>query len=265
MNNLTAAYWKSIAVSAIGTSHVNSGKPCQDFAKCRWMGEALVGAVSDGAGSAPLSHIGAQLACETAILYLEGQKELFFVDENDLRTRFRELMEAIQHLFKTSSLIRQCGMTDLASTLIAFVGSPDGLVAMQMGDGILVARWQGEDSYSLLFEPEHGEYVNQTVFVTSPKAMDCIKVGVWRKAPEFLCASTDGLEKLAIDYRTSKPHDPFFRPLEAILMGKTAKGIVEMELETFLHSEAVNQRVDDDKTLLLGVLNEAGEDQLWAL
>ena len=56
--------WRAIGKSVVGTSHLKGQLPCQDYSdylRCQVGGEpVLVIGVSDGAGSAALSHIGSQ-------------------------------------------------------------------------------------------------------------------------------------------------------------------------------------------------------------
>ena len=61
---------------------------------------------------------------------------------------------------------------------------------------------------------------------------------------------TDGLQTLALDY-TRAAHSPFFAPMFAALSSETEPGGLLGPLSAFLESPAVNERTDDDKTLIL--------------
>ena len=52
--------WRVYAAAAIGSSHVEAGMPCQDAHAHALVGDTLFAVVCDGAGSQPLSHVGAQ-------------------------------------------------------------------------------------------------------------------------------------------------------------------------------------------------------------
>ena len=56
--------WKLVYGSVRGTSHVQSGQPCQDHCAGSVVGPNAVAACSDGAGSAELSHLGSRRAVE---------------------------------------------------------------------------------------------------------------------------------------------------------------------------------------------------------
>ena len=65
-----ARNWRVASASARGTSHIKTGKPCQDSVyHSVTSGGALIAAVSDGAGSAARSEIGSALAVKKAVEY----------------------------------------------------------------------------------------------------------------------------------------------------------------------------------------------------
>lgn len=141
-------------------------------------------------------------------------------------------------------------VNDLACTLLVFVATPEWVAAMQIGDGFIVMRSQ-ESEYKLLFHPDKGEFVNETTFITSTNALKEMQVKVITEKQEFICASTDGLEKVAIRLSDWEPFSPFFKPLEEYLHELVSEEEEDKYLMEFLNSERLNSRIDDDKTLLL--------------
>ena len=64
---------------------------------------------------------------------------------------------------------------------------------------------------------------------------------------------TDGLQRLALDFAGHTPHHGFFGPLfEQLRAVNDSESLVE-PFRCFLDSDRVNQRTDDDKTLVLAV------------
>ena len=64
---------------------------------------------------------------------------------------------------------------------------------------------------------------------------------------------TDGLQGLALHYESRRAHTPFFQPMFA-WMRPAGSGYCEglsSSLTSFLNSKKVNDRTDDDKTLIL--------------
>src|SRR5207237_8015857 len=65
--------WRFAAARATGTSHLQTGTPCQDRLACAVLANgALVAAVSDGAGSAPRAEVGAEIAVQAVTGRLGG-------------------------------------------------------------------------------------------------------------------------------------------------------------------------------------------------
>lgn len=139
---------------------------------------------------------------------------------------------------------------DLACTLLIVIATPNSVAAMQIGDGFITVCCP-EKKPQLLFPPDKGEYINETTFVTSTNALKDMRVVVQAGQPEFICASTDGLERLAIRMSDWTPFTPFFQPLEQYLRETENLEKSDEYLMSFLNSERLNARTDDDKTLFL--------------
>lgn len=265
--------WTVMSASAIGTSHQKSGLPCQDAGAFRLADgdRTVIGAIADGAGSAIHSEVGAKVAIDT-MLYLLGEEKACLRDacagllEADTKAETiqplcRLLIRAVQQKLIAVAEEKGCSLGDLACTLIAFVASEAGLVALQIGDGFLVTRAQYSHEYTLVFEPDKGELANQTEFVTSPSAIASLQVVCSSEPVSFICASTDGLERVAIQFKGWEPHASFFKPLEGFTATCTPenKAQLQAELCEFLGSQRVTSRTNDDKTLLL-CLNAASKE-----
>ncbi len=259
--------WKAIARYATGTSHKEQKIPCQDCGLYRIFNDVIVGAVADGAGSAKYSEIGSKLAVETALKYLSKiseylQKRKGFwqrvsqpLSEIKAKKLFAKTVKQVIAELKNQAANNDYSVHDLACTLLVFVATSEWVIAMQIGDGFMVVRSQ-EPEYKLLFEPDKGEFFNETTFVTSANALEEMQVKVISGKQEFICASTDGLEKVAIRLSDWKPHPPFFKPLEEYLQETDKPEDDEKYVIDFLNSERLNSRTDDDKTLLLCLFEE---------
>jgi hypothetical protein len=252
--------WKAIPSFVEGTSHRKLEIPCQDYGNCKILfNDVIVGAVADGAGSAKFSHIGAQLAVEKAISHLETwiiklkQKKPNWqqpIPEETAEKVFSGTLKNVVNALKKKACENDYFFNDLACTLLIFVATPDWIAAMQIGDGFIVVR--PEDSqYQLLFQPDKGEYANETTFVTSSNAQSEMRVVVVTGNQKFICASTDGLERLAISFRDWKPFAGFFSPFEEGLKITNNLEQEAKDIEKWMASEEVNARTDDDKTMLL--------------
>lgn len=251
--------WKAIANSVIGTSHQKRNQVCQDYGGFVTIGDIIVGAVADGAGSAKYSGIGSQLAVESALLHLQGWVKFQKKKGNKLQEPitysqadrlFTTTFDKVNAGLKQEAANEGYSLRDLACTLLVFIARRNWIAAMQIGDGFIVIRSENSD-YELVFKPTKGEYANETTFVTSENAVDDMQVEVFADGYyNFVCASTDGLERLAIDTRTWIPSPKFFEPFE---LGLKANDKIQEKklLEQWLNSPEVNAKTDDDKTMLV--------------
>jgi hypothetical protein len=266
--------WKAIKNSVIGTSHQQRNVVCQDYGDFVAIGDIIVGAVADGAGSAKYSDIGSHLAVNSALSHLKGwvnrqkkngKKLQEPITDSGADRLFTQTLEKVDASLKQESN-KGYSLRDLACTLLVFIATRNWIAAMQIGDGFIVIRSENSD-YKLLFKPTKGEYANETTFVTSENAFDDMQVEVFADGYyNFICASTDGLERLAIDTRTWIPSPKFFNPFERGLKDNDKKQ-EEESLKRWLNSPEVNARTDDDKTLLVciydwGIIDRGDEGVL---
>ncbi|MEH2064198.1 MAG: PP2C family serine/threonine-protein phosphatase [Nostoc sp.] len=250
--------WKAVARSEIGTGHQKQEIGCQDYGNYyRIFDDVIVGAVADGAGSAKHSDVGAKLAVETVLKCFADineypQKQAFSqpLSKEEAQKVFAKIVNQVITELQKQADEKDYSINDLACTLLVFLATPDCIAAMQIGDGFIVMRSQ-ESEYQLLFQPDKGEFANETTFITSTNALKEMQVKVISEKQEFICASTDGLEKVAIRLSDWKPFSPFFKPLEEYLHEPINPEDEDKYLMEFLNSERLNSRTDDDKTLLL--------------
>lgn len=255
--------WKAIARSETGTSHQSQKIPCQDYSKYLILDDVIVGAVADGAGSAKYADDGSKLAVETVLKSLDdvikspdkqGEIETRLsqpLSELEAKPLFAKIVNRVLAELSKKASEEDYSVNELACTLLVFIATPNWLAAMQIGDGFIVLRSKNSEEYQLLFHPDKGEFANETTFITSENAIQEMQVDVIAGEQEFICASTDGLEKVAIRFQDWKAFSPFFKPFEEYLKLTPNPEENAEYLTNFLNSERLNTRTDDDKTLLL--------------
>lgn len=271
--------WLVVAASVKGTSHEERGQPCQDAHYWRISPNGtLIAAVADGAGSAPLGEVGAELAVSTAVNCLaESISELKIVldqDDDGIGQLLLASMITAREALSTEAEKREAEPRDLATTLILLVATGEGIAVAQMGDGASVA---GDDQGNVVGVtlPQSGEYINETTFLTSSEALDAVQIGVWRGSAAKGAIFTDGIQMLCLKMPEQAPHAPFFNPLFSFMseiVSELDDGIVALEhpsssgsndlvlkqaqaqLQTFLRSPSVIKNTTDDLTLLLFAL-----------
>jgi hypothetical protein len=124
--------------------------------------------------------------------------------------------------------------------------------AAQIGDGAIVVSDEARE-FLTFTRPQNGEYANQTSFLTSGNAMDCLEVKVDALQPRYLAMFTDGIQNLVLKQPGQVPQTPFFSRIFQWLQRQTDKEYVETELARLLRSPQVTQRTDDDLTLVLTI------------
>ena len=257
--------WKATYYCAKGTWHEKHNIPCQDYAHYHRYDKVILGAVADGAGSAKYADIGAKLAVDNILEYLKQSQQKFSKKSEFNNSSFNEkeakqlfcdgIQKEVIPALKKKAQEKQCSINEFACTLIAFIATPNCITAMQIGDGFLVLSLNNKKDYQLLLKPDKGEFVNETKFVTSKNVLSTLNFKFLSETPKFICASTDGLEKVAIRLSDLTPHAPFFDPLKTYLEQTKNPESNKQYLEQFLNSERLNSRTNDDKTLLLCLNN----------
>jgi hypothetical protein len=213
--------------------------------------ECLILACADGAGSASEGGLGAAIACRQFCLRardaLSGDLRIADLSAPELLGWYG----AVRDDLTEEASRRGIRPRELACTLLTAVLSPDAGVFAQVGDGVIVVG--ADESYRAVTWPTSGEYANETTFLTADAfehAFECVR---WQSPAHEVALLTDGLQRLALSYADRSVHAPFFIPMFRALRAAELPDLLAPELERFLDSPAVNQRTDDDKTLVLAM------------
>jgi hypothetical protein len=237
--------WKLVYASVAGTSHAHSGQPCQDFCAGHVAGNILIAACSDGAGSAELSHLGSQAAVES---FMEQAASL---ETEPTREQIKMWVSAARARVLDEAAAHETSPRQLACTLLVAIVGENWLAIAQIGDGVIV--FDGPDGYQLAFWPDRGEYANSTRFLTEDDYLAHLRIDISPIQVTELAMLTDGLQMLALDFAQSKVHDRFFSPLFQTVKNGPSEETLRESLRSFMDSKRVNERTDDDKTLLLAI------------
>lgn len=242
-----------VGASVAGTSHVAVGQACQDdhAAEIVSAGGDTVAllAVADGAGSAAASRFGAQTAVDAALRALRAAFERdgrAGLCTDWLRDAVADARASVYQAADQYGHVPQ----EYSCTLLLAVVAPQRTLAAHVGDGAIVVE---DDALRVLSFPEQGEYANVTRFLVDSDALDAVRVcdhGPVRR----IALLTDGLQALALDYATATAFSPFFDPIFShVERTNDAREETDAQLAGWLDSPAVNERTDDDKTLLIAV------------
>ena len=247
--------WKVINASVIGTSHLDSGTPCQDksivdVCDDRKGDQQLICLVADGAGSATEGGRGAQLTCTAGLAFLKSAMH----DGHTLNANL--IKDMIAHI--RSKIFQEAGKSnrsarDYASTFIGAVLTNSISIFFQIGDGAIVVSQK--HCHGIVFWPDCGQYVNMTHFITDDDALESLHIEIANTTFNDMAMISDGLQNLALDFKHKIPHVPFFLPMLHTLRKIPWNQVdhLKTKLVQFLEGKEVNGRTDDDKTLILAV------------
>lgn len=247
--------WKMLQSSIAGTSHAQLGTPCQDASRIALIhseltDDVLVLSCADGAGSSKYASEASLAACNHLCSIVENHVQ---ASEGELRldTDVVKLwIDGIhEHLGKLATESNE-SMREWACTFLGGVLTKDKSLFFQLGDGAIVRQIE-PDGFHTVFWPDNGEYANQTNFITDENYAANIQSILLEEPTTGIAMLTDGIQRLALDFKLQDAHAPFFRPMFEALRQADQTTQLEMELTKFLSSDAVNKRTDDDKTLVL--------------
>ena len=216
--------------------------------------DTLVAAVADGAGSAAHSDLGARLAATVSI---EGILKRLLENPNGVGETVLErvLMESVwaaRQRIAEAAEKKARSIHEYATTLLLALQVDGTLAAAQVGDGAIIAG-VGDDDYRCITRPDRGERANETNFITRHDALAVCQIEVMTDLyPQHIAMFTDGIQKLALDYRNDgTPYAPFFRSTFGWLDQQTDELRAYAGLRQFLQSPRVRECTYDDVTLLL--------------
>lgn len=247
--------WTWAAASCRGTSHERGGERRQDAFRVIAPGDHgfITMIACDGAGSATHGGVGARItawtlgSCARSWLSATGRLP-------DLDGAACWMLLARARIFATAVRLR-LDPRSFATTAVMAVSDGRSTLTAHVGDGAVVASPETGGWMSLSW-PAQGEYAGTTCFMTDEGGL-ALRVFRHDVAVDRLAVMTDGLERLALDFRACVPHAAFLDPMLAPLVASAMRGCdrrLSAALRGYLDGPEVNERTDDDKTLVLASL-----------
>lgn len=254
--------WRAVAASKRGSRHEASGANCEDAHQVVQPkpGVLAIG-VADGAGSAKFAEIGANIATKHGVAQVCAGLEQAgdAPDDSALSRIFEEAMAAALAAVQVEAATKEVDYRELASTMILVIAHREFIAAAQIGDGATVIAGKAGNLLALTVPPP-GEYINETIFLTSMDALQTMQVRVWRGRASGVAAFSDGLQMLCLKWPEFEPHAAFFTPLFDFVRTTTDEAEATSRLESFLLSERVGKLTDDDVTLVLATSGNYNDD-----
>lgn len=251
--------WYSVDCAVQGLGHEKTDTPCQDKTCAVTADDVSVIALADGAGSASMSHFGAETVVKKVAEILTGQFDAYFAEEDGAAAKTNLHKELFSELIIRADELG-CEYSDLASTLLVVAIKDERYIIAHIGDGVIGYLKNGE--VKVASEPSNGEFSNETVFVTSPNALHDMKMmkGEIGEVTGFVIMS-DGTEASLYSRR-----DKYLAPvLKRIirLCAMLPESVVKNQLQKSLETVIRNVTQDDCSIAILAKSN--GEQQYFDL
>lgn len=253
-------HWRVATATAPGSLHLRERLPNQDAVAYRivefGMGEVMIAAVADGAGSASRSDEGSRTAVDAAVTTIvEGISQQPWVAsfihpaESLARDAIMRAKSEVEHYGRQHGI----PFRDLASTLIVAFACNSLITAAQVGDGAVIAFNIDSGAAMTLCEAHSGEYANETTFITScSKPHEIAYVG-HASGYDYsaLALITDGLQNLALKMPEREAFMGFWKLMLNDLAHTDEPEVVPGRLHAFISGERVRSRTSDDVTVAI--------------
>ena len=238
--------WHVSSAAVQGLAHIDEDTPCQDKTYSLVRNGVTAIALADGAGSARLSHLGAEIASRSVceLLCSDFSAILNSTDPYALR---QSILEHLLEELRASASENDCTLDDLSSTLLAAASDGENVMTLHVGDGMIACCKDGKIFASSM--PDNGEFKNETVFITSEDAVYRMRLAKSRAAGISMFAlMSDGTSEVFWNSKEGK----FAGLLEEIRQ----RGIMYPDERNNadlagLFSEIVRHRTRDDCSLIM--------------
>ena len=237
---------KTVSAVEKGSRHAGEGMPCQDRTEAVRTDDLAVIALSDGAGSCPLSHEAAERITKWLPEYLQDSFDDMYLRMQEGYDIAEDFLADAARMLEDSGLIPE----ESYCTMLFFALHTDGRwICGHIGDGVIFLCQEGESR--ILSFPENGEYANITFFVNEPpdiarKHMR-FQSGIWDR-PGSVLMSSDGCQISLYSYMEREP-----APIVGILCGWLEK-YSEADVELALHRNMIEKfsaGTEDDMSLAM--------------
>ena len=238
-----------------GASHVKDGTPNQDSAVVRTpslgrLGPVAIMAVSDGAGFGQILPVWltGRLRCPglpawpVSLTGTEPSPSRGICCGAPCSVRVRSARRSVVDTANRSA--GAVNVNDYACTVMLALASERLVGVAHVGDGCVVAG--DGDEWSLLSEPDNGEFANETKFLTNPRNLPRIAV-TSGSGIRCVAAITDGLQDVALSLGTA-PYERFWTPLYRAL-NRSSASTPDAVLETLLRKVGDAGKATDDCTI----------------
>lgn len=249
--------WRVGGISVAGFSHIEDGIPCQDAHAYKVRDDGwLVAAVSDGAGSATYSHIGAAAYVSAVVDNFCDDPNLPALSEDRISAGLIKVIDATTHKLvgnhSHDDNSSEASKSDFAATIIMIICNENGGAFYHVGDGGGTVFELANLEHAVTSKPQNGEYANETYFLTMDNWQDYLRITPFEKPFDTLLLMSDGVTPMAMTKGCEAPFGSFVQPVINFLKSADPEGGLQA-LENTLTREQVRVVTGDDKTLFWAI------------
>lgn len=238
--------WSYSNCQVQGRGHIKNKVPCQDKTKTVFENDTYVIALADGAGSAKLSHYGADCVVKsTTELFTENFDKLY--SNPDGRKVKIQIIDKVLADIKAKADELECTSKDLASTMLAVAVNSDRFIIVHIGDGVV--GYLDDSELKIASSPSNGEHANETYFVTSKDAINTMKLfkGNIKNIAGFILMS-DGTEQSLYNKKNNSLNQVVIKLMQRNIL--LDKNVMCKQLESTFKN-IINTRTYDDCSVAL--------------
>ncbi|MEO6584056.1 MAG: protein phosphatase 2C domain-containing protein, partial [Ferruginibacter sp.] len=180
-------------------------------------------------------------------------KRLVIKNEIITQVTILSLTEFLYDELKEQAFHFESALNEFSCTFLGCVLYQDNSVFFQIGDGIIV-RNDNSGNFTTIWLPQNGEYSNTTTFLIDDIYFGNLKFKELDEKIDEIALTTDGLQILILNNDTNDIHQPFFLELFKWLRLANSPEQIDIlgkKLQDYISSDIINDRTDDDKTLIL--------------
>jgi serine/threonine protein phosphatase PrpC len=236
---------RTVGTSLRGAWHKAKNMPCQDCYRTKNKDNKMVAVVSDGAGSARYSSIGARIICETMCDLLVNS-DMAHIEEDVAKAITVARDKLILHRLNRSKSAE--GLVDFSATMVGVFYQHNQGIFFHIGDGAGIAFKNGDYSDFVISEPENGAFSCETYFYTMNDWQDCLRFTSFQDK-DRLMLMTDGVTGFVFSDDFYRIRQTFLLPVVEYLEKEERVSYAEKVLRNTLEDKKAQRINADDKTI----------------
>ena len=248
--------WRVFAAASVGKSHLDAGTPCQDAFASQVVDGVLLAAVCDGAGSQPLSHVGAEAIARDVVAGLGARLAagvaLASLSAEQFQDEVAGCVAAARDALSLQAGAAGATLSSYAATLVGAVAEGERGFFFHIGDGVAVAEARDAGQPPVVSLPENGEYANETYFVSGEFWREHLRLTPFAMLTTTIALMSDGAMPFVMAKGHAGFHLPFIEPVTRFLLAND-EATGSAALAGTLGDERTYRITSDDKALLLAL------------